>query len=213
MRGLTERQYQRRENILSAARRLIAERGYEGVTMRDLARESGVAPKTLYHQFESKEKLLRTAVEERFRHAYQTIDDAHIDKGIDRLYYIVETVADTTRKNLAYAQALAPILSERSSSQFAAIRMSTYRKAIRQIYEEDDFVDWIDVELMTALIYRQVNPLYVSWLNEHGARATLDVTRMDISLILGAVTTGYTHRTVMQMVRRLQPRLKKTSPL
>ena len=59
MKTMTERQIRRREDILTAARKLITELGYDGVTMRQLAKESGVAPKTLYHQFQNKEKLLR----------------------------------------------------------------------------------------------------------------------------------------------------------
>ena len=105
VRGMTERQLQRREKILSAARKLIAERGYEGVNIRDLAAESGVAPKTLYHQFKNKENLLRTAVEERFRHTYQAIDDADIDKGdtlnVARLAGIPKGVIDRAREILS----------------------------------------------------------------------------------------------------------------
>ena len=93
MKGFTERQLKRRERILTAARKLITDRGYDGVTMRDLATESGVAPKTLYHQFHSKENLLRVAVEERYRYLYQIIDDEQIEHGIDRLFFIIDTVA------------------------------------------------------------------------------------------------------------------------
>ncbi|MFP6836810.1 MAG: helix-turn-helix domain-containing protein [Pseudomonadales bacterium] len=202
---MTERQIRRREDILAAARKLITERGYDGVTMRDLAAESGVAPKTLYHQFENKENLLRTAVEERHRYIYQMIDDEEIEHGIDRLFFIIETVAETTRKNLAYARALTPILSARSSTSFTAVRMNTYRKAISQIAAEDDFVDWIDVDLLADIIYRQVNPLYLSWWYKKVSEAeTAGFAKLDTSLILRSVTTGYTHRRTTEMIEEMQ---------
>lgn len=205
MKSMTERQIRRREDILAAARKLITERGYDGVTMRDLAAESGVAPKTLYHQFENKENLLRTAVEERHRYIYQMIDDEEIEHGIDRLFFIIETVAETTRKNLAYARALAPILSARSSTSFTAVRMNTYRKAISQIAAEDDFVDWIDVDLLADIIYRQVNPLYLSWWYKKVSEAeTAGFAKLDTSLILRSVTTGYTHRRTTEMIEEMQ---------
>ncbi len=209
---LTERQIRRRENILAAARELITERGYDGVTMRDLAKASGVAPKTLYHQFESKEKLLRAAVEERFRHAYQQIDEADIARGIDRLFYIIDTVGKTTRDNMAYAKALGPILSSRrskSSEVFTRIRMNTYRRAIEQIHSESEFVDWVDVDLLSAIVYRQVNPILTSsWFLKTPGDVTTTVVKLDLCLILASVTTGYTHRKVITMAKKLQKTLK-----
>jgi AcrR family transcriptional regulator len=113
MKVLTERQYRRREAILASARDLITAHGYEGVTMRDLAAKANVTPKTLYHQFGNKEKLLRTAVEERFRHTYQAINDHKVEKGIDKLFFIIEAIAETTRKNMNYARALSTVLTPR----------------------------------------------------------------------------------------------------
>jgi AcrR family transcriptional regulator len=212
LKKLTERQIRRREDILAAARELITERGYEGVTMRDLAKASGVAPKTLYHQFESKEKLLRAAVEERFRYAYQQIDEAEIARGIDRLFFIIETVGRTTEENMAYAKALGPILSSRrskSSEVFTLIRMNTYRRAIEQIDSESEFVDWVDVDLLSAIVYRQVNPILMSsWYLKTPSEVTTMVVKLDLCLILASVTTGYTHKKVVSTAKKLQKALK-----
>lgn len=212
MKKLTERQIRRREDILAAARELITERGYEGVTMRDLAKASGVAPKTLYHQFESKEKLLRAAVEERFRYAYQQIDEAEIARGIDRLFFIIETVGRTTEENMAYAKALGPILSSRrskSSEVFTLIRMNTYRRAIEQIDSESEFVEWVDVDLLSAIVYRQVNPILMSsWYLKTPSDVTTMVVKLDLCLILASVTTGYTHKKVVSTAKKLQKALK-----
>lgn len=46
------------ENILSAARRLIAENGYAAVTMRTVAGECGIAVGTFYNYFPSKDEML-----------------------------------------------------------------------------------------------------------------------------------------------------------
>lgn len=209
MRNLTERQLRRRERILSAARELIARQGYDGVKMRDLAKAADVAPKTLYHQFENKETLLRTAVEERYRRTYRAIDNAEIERGIDRLFFIVDTVATTTRKNLAYARALAPMLS--SSTEFAEIRLQSYRKAIDQIADEGEFLDWVDVGLLTAIIYRQVNPLYLTWFFSKEAQPhRASVAKLDMSLILRSVTTGYTRERVTETIVEMQENLKGT---
>jgi len=207
MKVLTERQYRRREAILASARDLITAHGYEGVTMRDLAAKANVTPKTLYHQFGNKEKLLRTAVEERFRHTYQAINDHKVEKGIDKLFFIIEAIAETTRKNMNYARALSTVLTPRRSDPFTSIRMNTYKNAVAQIHEEGDFHDWIDLEVIAQAVYRHVHPLYVNWHVDRAKVKTEDFTKFDLSLMLMSVTKGYTLRSVTQMAKTLQKTL------
>ena len=207
---MTERQIRRRENILSAARKLISEKGYEGVTMRDLARESGVAPKTLYHQFENKEKLLRTAVEERFRYIYQMIDEAQFANGVDRLFHIIDSVAEMTRENAAYAKALAPIFSADEHNTFSLIRMRTYQRAIEQIAAEGDFQAWVDVDVLVLLIQRQMNPIYQSsWMSGSRGKLAANMAKLDICLTLAALSQGYTHKEVVKRAKKLQAQVKE----
>ena len=208
MKVMTERQYERRERILATARNLVTEKGYDGLKMRELAEVSGVTTKTLYHQFGSKEKLIFIAVEERYRHIYQAIDDAVIDKGIDRLYYIIETVAKVTRNNIAYARGLATILSTKDSV-FTSIRMGTYRKAIDQIQAEGDFVNWVDHDLLNRIIYRQVNPLYTPWwYDEFSLTNTVNIAKLDIGMVLRSVTEGYTFEKTTETIKKLMKEMK-----
>src|SRR3569623_1888833 len=58
-----EHKAERRERILAAARTLVAERGYEGLTMRDLARAAKVSVPTLYSLFGSKDAIIVTELE------------------------------------------------------------------------------------------------------------------------------------------------------
>jgi AcrR family transcriptional regulator len=58
-----EHKADRRERIVAAARTLVAERGYEGLTMRDLARAAKVSVPTLYNLFGSKDAILVTELE------------------------------------------------------------------------------------------------------------------------------------------------------
>ena len=53
----------RRREILDTAMDLFAEKGLEGVSMRDIARRMGTAPGLVYHYFDSKRKLLDEAME------------------------------------------------------------------------------------------------------------------------------------------------------
>ena len=53
-----EHKAERRARIMAAARKLIVSKGYDGLTMRDLAREARVSVPTLYNLFGSKDAIL-----------------------------------------------------------------------------------------------------------------------------------------------------------
>lgn len=56
----------RRDEILDHATEVFCEKGYEGASMRDLSRASGMSLAGLYHYFESKEKLLYSIQKQSF---------------------------------------------------------------------------------------------------------------------------------------------------
>src|SRR5258708_6789930 len=69
--------------ILEHATAIFCEKGYEGASMRDLSRTSGMSLAGLYYYFESKEKLLYlvqkdlfTAVMELLRERLKPVPDA-----------------------------------------------------------------------------------------------------------------------------------------
>ncbi len=52
-----------KEAILEAAQRLILRSGYSGLSMRELAKQSGLAKGTIYHHFRNKQELYLEALE------------------------------------------------------------------------------------------------------------------------------------------------------
>jgi AcrR family transcriptional regulator len=62
--GLRAQKKQRtRDEIAAAARRLFERRGFDGVTVAEIAREAGVAEKTVFNYFPTKEDLFYSRLE------------------------------------------------------------------------------------------------------------------------------------------------------
>jgi AcrR family transcriptional regulator len=70
-----------REDVLDAAARAFAKRGYHDTTMKDVATELGLTPGALYSYFESKESLFG-AVVERMRSMLHEAIEAPIPAGM-----------------------------------------------------------------------------------------------------------------------------------
>jgi AcrR family transcriptional regulator len=55
----------RREQILDAAMRVFAEKGFTRTTNKDIASEAGITAGLIYHYFESKEAVFKAIIEQR----------------------------------------------------------------------------------------------------------------------------------------------------
>lgn len=70
-RSTPPRVLERRDHIIATTREMIGELGIEGITMRDLARRSGVVVGTLYNQFNSREAIIADALRQDFEGRYK----------------------------------------------------------------------------------------------------------------------------------------------
>lgn len=79
--------------ILDAAIAVMAEHGYHGTSVRDIAERAGVSPAALYHHFASKQQVLVTIMErgiEALLQRTRSALDAAGERPADRLRALVE---------------------------------------------------------------------------------------------------------------------------
>lgn len=82
------------EVVLRAAIAVMAEKGYHGTSVRDIAVRAGLSPSALYYHFASKQELLATIMErgiEELLRRTRAVLDAAGDDPADRLRAIVRT--------------------------------------------------------------------------------------------------------------------------
>lgn len=104
------RQQERQQRILSVVREQISAVGYEALNMRDLAAASGVALKTLYNLYGSKDELLLAAVEGLLNDVEHLEDVAGAAAGIPSHLARTEAIARQIIDTPAYADIMARAL-------------------------------------------------------------------------------------------------------
>jgi AcrR family transcriptional regulator len=98
--GLRETKKRRtRQALIDAAMRLYREKGFEGVTIAEIAREAEVAPRTFFGYFETKE-------------------DVFLGRGDDRLDRIVRAIHERDRRQ-PILSAVRPVLMQDRESTMA----------------------------------------------------------------------------------------------
>jgi AcrR family transcriptional regulator len=128
--------YDRRlSEILIHATNVFCEKGYEGASMRDLSRVSGMSLAGLYYYFESKERLLFliqkhtfTTIVQRLKSRLQGVDDTE-----ERIRIFILNHLDYFLANPAAMKVLsheAEALKNGFGSQVAAIKREYYRLCV-----------------------------------------------------------------------------------
>lgn len=131
--AVPETRYDRRlAEILSHATEVFCKKGYEGASMRDLSRESGMSLAGLYYYFGSKERLLYliqrhtfTTIVERLKTRLQGVDDAEERIRIFILNHLEYFLANqAAMKVLSHED---EVLKNDFGSEVATIKRAYYR--------------------------------------------------------------------------------------
>lgn len=143
-----------RVQLLAAAARVFAAKGYSGTKIADIVREAGLSTGAVYGRFKSKDDLLREAVIAQ-RGAF-----AHMDslKGV-KVAEVIRAVASLRRKELSDAEAVrleAFVTARREPDVAAAVAdaQAEWREAVQPLVDaalaDGTVADGVDPE---AVLY------------------------------------------------------------
>jgi AcrR family transcriptional regulator len=186
--------------ILAHATEVFYEKGYEGASMRDLARSSGMSLSGLYYYFESKEKLLYLIQ----KHTFSTIVD-NLRQRLDEVSEPEQRIRIFILNHLEYFLANqkamkvlsheAEVLKNGFGTEIASLKRTYYRMCVDLL---DDFKSAEKLEFSTRMavlsLFGMMNWIY-TWYNprvdadaEHLARGMSEIFLRGI----GGVTQGST---------------------
>jgi len=94
----------RRELILSAARKLFAEKDFRSVTVREIAKEAGVSPGTIYRYYENLDELFLDIFFAGAQEITQRLDEEYDMQNGCSLLRFCEIYIDYLNENMTFYQ-------------------------------------------------------------------------------------------------------------
>lgn len=164
-----------REDVVRAAGRLFADRGYHGTSMRDLGRELGLLGSSLYSHVASKQDLLVEVVEEGARLFESSAEKALAAEGsaADRLDALISGHVDVVVDNIDVARTFlneARVLDDEHRSRIIHARdhyEEAFRSVIREGKADDSFGRDVDPKTSSIFILSILNAIE-RWYNPDG---------------------------------------------
>jgi AcrR family transcriptional regulator len=176
-----ETRYDRRlAEILAHATEVFCRKGYEGASMRDLSRESGMSLAGLYYYFESKERLLYliqkhtfTTIVQRLKARLAGVSDAEERVRIFILNHLEYFLANQAAMKVLSHEA--EVLKNGFASEVAAIKREYYRICVGLL---DDLKGERGLQFSTRIavlsLFGMMNWIY-TW---HNPRVDADAASM-----------------------------------
>jgi len=134
----------RRNRILDETRKMIGKQGIASISMDEVAKRAGVAKRTLYNAFQSKEHLIALAINKYFDDYASKIDYSTEDATLE---WMIERLIIVTKRNL---------------------QIKNYSRALMNIYYSSD----VDPEIR-QVIHEIASKSHEVWINELARRNQL----------------------------------------
>lgn len=127
-----------RERVLVAAETLFRQRGYNVVTMQDIAEEVGIRQASLYYHFPSKEQLFITVIEQVFERHRNGLQQALAGAGSDLRSQLHAAsswfISQPPIHFLSLMRTDMPALSEEQTQRLSLIAEQSIFEPIRQAF-------------------------------------------------------------------------------
>jgi AcrR family transcriptional regulator len=181
------------QRLLAVAVTVFIERGYDGTSMEDLARAAGITKSSIYHHVESKEQLLRLAVDRALEALFAVTEEEGVSQGraIVRLGYVLGRVVEVLCAELPYVTLLLRVRGNTETERWALERRREFDRFVRGIVVEAAADGDLRADLSPALVERlalgMINSI-TEWY--HPGRVDIGELKATVVTIVGAGLRG-----------------------
>ena len=162
-------QEERKRQILQAAVRAFARKGYHACRVSDIAKEAGVAYGLVYHYYESKETLLEAIFEETWGAMLATIRSVEeLDEPArDQVRKVTEIVLRTWKRNPELVRVLVREVTRSSQVEQETDEIDLAYQALQRIVERGQqtgqFREDVDARLTATIWYGALEEILTGW--------------------------------------------------
>jgi TetR/AcrR family transcriptional regulator, fatty acid metabolism regulator protein len=162
-------QEQRRRQILQAAVRTFAERGYHATRVSDIAKEAGVAYGLVYHYYESKETLLEAIFRETWGAMLETVRSVEqLDEPAhEQVRKVTEIVLRSWKRDPDLVRVLVREVTRSTQVQAETDEIDLAYQALQRIVERGqengEFRADLDARLTATIWYGALEEILTGW--------------------------------------------------
>jgi AcrR family transcriptional regulator len=155
-------------SLLAVAVEVFNERGYDGTSMEDLARATGLSKSSIYHHFEGKEELLRQALQRALGPLFAVLDEpgAAGGRAVERLEYVVRREVAVLVDELPYVALLLRVHGNTETERWALARRRAFDRFVADLVAraaaEGDLRADLEPAVVARLLFGMINSL-VEW--------------------------------------------------
>jgi TetR/AcrR family transcriptional regulator, fatty acid metabolism regulator protein len=189
-----DRQADRRRQILAAAVKVFAEKGFHACRVGDVAEEAGVAYGLVYHYFESKEDLLetifRTTWTEMLARVHE-VEEARVPAA-EAVRQVTALLLRTWRRDPDLVRVLVREVTRNQHVQEEVEEltqaMDALERIVRRGQESGEFRSELDARLAAVVFYGALEEVLSGWVLGQLPDHDEDITRAEQNVV--AVLTG-----------------------
>ena len=183
----------RKEQIIQKALEIMKERGFSGLTMRDLAKSLGMEAASLYNHIASKDDLLERVcfgIATQLEEGILEVNDVYFN-AVERLESAVRSHVNVLTQNLDASFVFVHewrCLSTEAKSAFIK-RRNQYEKEFRKIIQlgiDEGAFEEVDPKFAVITLLSALNSL-VDWYNKDGDLSPEDVSNHLFEFVCKAV--------------------------
>jgi len=157
------------DSLLAVAVEVFNERGYDRSSMEDLARRLGIAKSAIYHHVESKDELLRLALDRALDALFELADRTRgLDRpSVERLEHLVRGSVTVLQQQLPYVTLLLRVRGNTDVERAALARRRRFdsyvAELVQQAERDGDVRTDVDPAVTARLLFGMVNSI-AEWL-------------------------------------------------
>lgn len=201
--------HERRQRILQETRRVIEENGIESLSMRELCKRAGVAQRTLYNAFGSKDRIVGLAIQDNY---LEQVSRMKFASAPDTMEGVIERTARVCMhfgRQRNYLKAVmdlyyAPTAHKETITMMRELSYANTRPWLQQVAQRDQINPSLSLEQIENDVTDLAFSVMRKWaIGDFGvARMADEAVRGFLVLVIGATTGDAQARALRTLAQR-----------